>query len=70
MCKIPQEPLTVICVQVEQILKLIKLHRYDENAKTNLTADWKSMADNFQKTCREFGTRARAGAGGRLQNQS
>lgn len=33
VCKVPQEPLTVICVQVEQILKLIKLQPHDENAK-------------------------------------
>lgn len=36
VCKVPQESLTVICVQVEQILKLIKLQPHDENAKTNL----------------------------------
>lgn len=35
MCKVPQEPLTVICVQVEQILKLIKLHPHDKNVETN-----------------------------------
>lgn len=36
VCKVPEESLTVICVQVEQILKLIKLQPHDENAKTNL----------------------------------
>lgn len=38
VCKVPQESLTVICVQVEQILKLIKLQPHDENAKTNLAS--------------------------------
>lgn len=36
VCNVPPESLTVICVQVEQILKLIKLQPHDENAKTNL----------------------------------
>lgn len=36
VCNVPQESLTVICAQVEQILKLIKLQPHDENAKTNL----------------------------------
>lgn len=35
VCKVPEEPLTVICVQVEQILKLITLQPHDENVMAN-----------------------------------
>lgn len=33
VCKVPHEPLTVICVQVEQILELIKPQPRDGNVK-------------------------------------
>lgn len=62
MCKIPQEPLTVICVQVEQILKLIRLHPYAENVKRNFAIGSGRIVNQWltisKALCPEFKTRA------------